>query len=185
MIASYPHFQGLALADNSNSCRKRVDILIGTDHYYDIVIGETIRGSAGPVAVSSKLGWLLSCPVSFSAENDDKSCRTINDVVNTNLVLDILLCREEVIDESREIVDALDKFRKHEGMGVGNDETPKNERTMDTKYDNHNERYQVSLPWKGNIHEKLSTNCEMCKNRLFYLFRKLKENPTLFIPWTL
>jgi len=178
-IASYPHLQGLALADNSNSCRKRVDILIGADHYYDIVIGETIRGSAGPVAVSSKLGWLLSGPVSFSAENDDKSCRTINDVVNTNLVLDILPCREEVIDESREIVDALDKFWKHEDMGVGHEETPKNEKTMNIEYDNHNERYQVSLPWKGNIHDELSTNYEMCKTRLFSLFRKLKENPSL------
>ena len=51
-IASYPHLQGLVLADNSSACRKRVDILIGADHYYDIVIGEIIRGSAGPVAIS-------------------------------------------------------------------------------------------------------------------------------------
>ena len=178
-ITSYPHLQGLALADNSNSCRKRVDILIGADHYYDIVIGETIRGSAGPVAVSSKLGWLLSGPVSFSEKNDDVSCRTINDVVNTNLVLDILPCREEVIDESREIVDALDKFWKHEDMGVGHIETPKNESTMNIEYDSNNERYQVILPWKDNIHEELNSNYEMCKTRLFSLFKRLKENPSL------
>ena len=178
-IASYPHLQGLVLADNSSACRKRVDILIGMDHYYDIVIDEIIRGSAGPAAISSKLGCFLSGPVSFSDENNGKSFHTVNDVVNANLVLDILHCREEVVDESCEIVDALDRFWKHEDMGVGQEEAPSDESTMKIKHENHNERYQVSLPWKGTIHEELSATYEMCKSRLSSLFRKLKENPSL------
>ena len=178
-IASYPHLQGLVLVDNSSACRKRVDILIGEDHYYDIVIGEIIRGSAGPAAISSKLGCFLSGPVSFSDENNGKSFHTVNDVVNANLVLDILPCREEVIDESCGIVDAIDRFWKHKDMGVGQEETPSDESTMKIEHDNHNEHYQVSLPWKGNSHEELSTKYEMCKSRLSSLFRNLMENPSL------
>ena len=64
-LSHYPHLNGLALANSVDVSSKHIDILIGADHYYNIVIGEVIRGSAGPVAISSKLGWLLSgcfCP---------------------------------------------------------------------------------------------------------------------------
>ena len=99
--------EGLALADNINASRKRIDILTGADHYYDIVIGQVIKVSTGPVAISSKLGWLLAGPVSFSNEKRYVSCNI--DVVNANLVLDILPCSEEVIYQSREIVVSCDK----------------------------------------------------------------------------
>ena len=39
------------------------DILIGLDHYWNVVLGEVVRGGNGPTAVYSKLGWLLSGPV--------------------------------------------------------------------------------------------------------------------------
>ena len=68
-IASYPHLHGLAFADNSNSCRKHVELLLGVDHYYNIVTGEIIRASAGPVAVSSKMDWLLAGSNLLSSKN--------------------------------------------------------------------------------------------------------------------
>ena len=176
-VSSYPHLQGLILADNVNASNKRIDLLIGADHYYDIVIGDVIRGSAGPVAISSRLGWLLSGPVSFSNENNVDSCNI--DVVNANLVLDILPCREEVIDQSREIVESLDKFWKHEQMGLEHNEKPTQGRTMDIEFKKDDQRYEVNLPWKDNVYEELNDNYEMSKSRLFSLFRKLKENPEL------
>ena len=176
-VSSYPHLQGLTLADNVNASNKRIDLLIGADHYYDIVIGDVIRGSAGPVAISSRLGWLLSGPVSFSNENNVDSCNI--DVVNANLVLDILPCREEVIDQSREIVESLDKFWKHEQMGLEHNEKPTQGRTMDIEFKKDDQRYEVNLPWKDNVYEELNDNYEMSKSRLFSLFRKLKENPEL------
>ena len=97
-ISNYPHLQGLALADNSNANSKRIDILIGADHYYDIVIGDVIRSCAGPIAVSSRLGWLFSGPVSFSTKNDVKSHHKVNEIFNANSVLDTLPCRDELID---------------------------------------------------------------------------------------
>ena len=111
---------GLALANSVDVSSKRIDILIGADHHSDIVIGEVIRGSAGPVAISSKLGWLLSGRVSFSNNNESQVCSG-NNIVNTNLVLDILPSREEVVDESSEFVEPLDRFWKHEYMGIDNE----------------------------------------------------------------
>ena len=84
------NLQGIALADNVNVGNKRFDILIGADHYYDIVIDDIVRGSTVPIAISSRLGWLLSGPVPLSNANSIESCNI--DVVNANLVLDILPC---------------------------------------------------------------------------------------------
>ena len=41
--------------DHSN----QIDIVIGSDYYWHVVI---IRGESGPVALSSHFGWLLSGP---------------------------------------------------------------------------------------------------------------------------
>ena len=59
-VGDYPHLQGLALADSTKASSTCIDILVGAGHYYDSVIGEIVKGASGPVAISSKLGWLLS-----------------------------------------------------------------------------------------------------------------------------
>ena len=48
---------------------RTVDLLLGIDYYHVIVQGEVRKGGKGPIAVKSKLGWLLSGPVSI-VEND-------------------------------------------------------------------------------------------------------------------
>ena len=53
----------LELANSFNCSTQQIDILIGSDYYYDFISGEVVRGETGPVAVGSKLGWLLSGPV--------------------------------------------------------------------------------------------------------------------------
>ena len=66
-----PHLQGLDLAEDWESSAGSVDILVGSDHYWDIVVGETRRetDSSELVAVSSKLGWLISGPLKESVGN--------------------------------------------------------------------------------------------------------------------
>jgi len=55
----YEHLDGLDLADGDYDSSKPIDVLIGSDYYWSIVTGDTIVGNHGPVALSSKLGWLL------------------------------------------------------------------------------------------------------------------------------
>ena len=61
-----PHLEWSELADDQSDPRGSIDLLIGSDHYWDIVTGDTRRGTNGPTAVSSSLGWLLSGPVNGS-----------------------------------------------------------------------------------------------------------------------
>lgn len=47
-------------ADNTSSLE--VDLLIGLDFGWELVIGGVCRGVQGPVAFHTKLGWVLSGP---------------------------------------------------------------------------------------------------------------------------
>ena len=58
---NYPHLHGLKLADYSDS-EDSIDVLMGSDYYWDFVTSEIARGDFGPTAVNSKFGWLLSGP---------------------------------------------------------------------------------------------------------------------------
>ena len=63
----YQHLSGLDLADHcSESELLEVDLLIGSDVYWDIVTGEVVRGANGPVAINTTLGWVLSGPAQTS-----------------------------------------------------------------------------------------------------------------------
>ncbi|PFX25822.1 hypothetical protein AWC38_SpisGene9512 [Stylophora pistillata] len=59
-VKKYPHLVDLNLADRSAFDQGSIDILIGSDYYWDIVTRESIRGEFGPTAINSKFGWLLS-----------------------------------------------------------------------------------------------------------------------------
>lgn len=61
-----PHLRGLKLAHPITSDENfAISLLIGADHYWDIVKDTVIRGQ-GPTAVASKLGYLLSGPLQTS-----------------------------------------------------------------------------------------------------------------------
>ncbi len=57
-----PHLEGLDLADDWDQTDGSIDLLIGLDHHWDIVTGETRTREMGPVTVKSSLSWLLSEP---------------------------------------------------------------------------------------------------------------------------
>ena len=62
--AAYSHLAPLQLAETHQGDNPiEIDMLIGSDLYWQLVTGEIIRGQAGPVAVETKLGWVLSGPV--------------------------------------------------------------------------------------------------------------------------
>ena len=57
-VDNYIHLQGLELADSSivDGDNQNIDVLIGSDYYYDVVSGGVVRGDSGPVAISSMFG---------------------------------------------------------------------------------------------------------------------------------
>ena len=111
-INNYPHLQGLELADSSES-QCGIDILIGSDHYWEIVTGETIRGNSGPMAINSKFGWLLSAPTNFSCSSNE-----------SNTVSNLIISggpRFNEANDKDEIVDTLKTFWETESTGILDD----------------------------------------------------------------
>jgi len=65
-VRTLPYLQGLQLAHPVNTDGHfNISLLIGANHYWDIVEDHIIRGN-GPTATSSKIGYLLSGPVSHT-----------------------------------------------------------------------------------------------------------------------
>lgn len=60
-LEHYKYVINLELADPGTESQIKPDILIGSDYYWQLVTGETIRsGDTGPIAVNTQLGWILS-----------------------------------------------------------------------------------------------------------------------------
>ena len=185
-ISDYPYLHGLQLADSITSQRKRIDLLIGADHFYDFVTGEVIRGNSGPVAIKSKLGWLLSGPYTSLSDSFTNDAN-----INAHLILDsspqcFCITDTEVdleIDANDEIAANLQKFWKHEALGLNelteNDVSEQKEKE-EFQIDFNGKRYEVSLPWNADFSDEfLQSNYELCNKRLQSLFSKLKDKPDL------
>ena len=67
-VTHLPHLQNLQLAHPLASEQEfEISLLVGADHYWDIVGDHIVRGvGGGPIAVASKLGYLLSGPVQLT-----------------------------------------------------------------------------------------------------------------------
>ncbi|CAB4025668.1 Hypothetical predicted protein, partial [Paramuricea clavata] len=61
-VQGLSEFRGLQFADfeHQGSANLPVDILIGIDYYHIFMTGEVIRSKDGPVASSTKVGWVMS-----------------------------------------------------------------------------------------------------------------------------
>ena len=78
---------GLKFADNleSENDQESIQILIGSDRYWDLITDEIIKGpegESGPIAMQSKFGWPIADPVNNSDQNDHVYFNV------TNLVID-------------------------------------------------------------------------------------------------
>ena len=58
---SFDHLEGLDLADplKEDGESLTVDLLIRSDMYWRLVTGEVRHGTSGPVAIATKIGWVL------------------------------------------------------------------------------------------------------------------------------
>ena len=61
---------GLDLADNCNSSAS-IDVLLGADVYWTVVTGEVRRADNGPVAIATRLGWVLSGPTTVAQDSSN------------------------------------------------------------------------------------------------------------------
>ena len=170
-VEQYPHLAGLELADESSgSPNIPVDLLVGSDYYWHLVTGNTRRGLSGPVAVHTRLGWVLSGPMSQSDPDSNPEPSV------TNLNVHVLHAESQPI-EACTLKDQLRSFWELESLGIREkEETLYDEFASVVKFKNG--RYEVPLPWKE-FHDPLPTNYQLSMSRLRGLLRRLKQEPTV------
>ena len=58
------HTGNILLADsNTNNESSSIDVFIGTDYYWSIINKQVIKTKEGPIALDTKVDWILSGPV--------------------------------------------------------------------------------------------------------------------------
>ena len=109
-IEQHPHLLGLGLADFSNSeSSLPVDVLIGSDYYWELVTGDVCRGANGPTAVHTKLGWVLSGPSSHSDPNQCTVNLSVTHVLHAETISEDPTCT---------LNDQLRAFWELEALGI-------------------------------------------------------------------
>ncbi|XP_078374406.1 uncharacterized protein LOC144657946 [Oculina patagonica] len=170
-INKFPQLETLQLADEFNDGNNNsIDVLIGSDHYWNIVHGETIRCESGPTAISSKLGWLLSGPGGESVGN-----ATVSNLVITGERAD----HPFYTNEHDQQVNTLKDFWETESIGIKAEqveESTGNSFIKDLSYDG--KRYVVGLPWKEE-REANPSEYQLSRNRLNSLHHKLRRDQEL------
>ena len=163
------HLTELDLADCAYEDDKlSVDILVGSDNYWQLVTGEIINGDCGPTAIKTRLGWVLTGPVEGISNHS-----STNLVVTHTLTVDTHVSQ----DSDQELDEKLKTFWDLESLGIQPNKT-----TVYDEFENtiqfNGERYEVSLPWKVS-HDPLSNNYDLSLKRLVGLLKRLRQNPEI------
>ena len=164
----FEHLQNLVLSDEKVEVPFRgdcIDILIGLDYYWAFILGEVKRGGSGPVALESRVGWLLSGPIIEG--------NTVGDCDSQSML---------ILNQEDDRLDLLaEKFWSLETIGVvesKNSDVMK--RFSDTVVFKENSgRYQVNLPWRENM-GVLSDNYSLCHKRLTNQLKRFCHDSELF-----
>ncbi|XP_057302253.1 uncharacterized protein LOC130636526 [Hydractinia symbiolongicarpus] len=161
----YKHLKDLRLADsNCNNRDLKVDVLLGADNYWKFFDGGIVRGEDGPVALNSKVGYIVSGRIG-SSEGSRSAV----------LVANVLKIGAEFVEDKLD--NQLEKFWSFENAGI--EEQPAVENFCENvKFSAQTKRYEVRLPFKDD-HDVLPDNYCVSSKRLESLRHKLKNNPEL------
>ncbi len=164
----YDHLSQLELADASDGgSQMQVDLLIGSDYYWELATGEVRRGIGGPIAIRTRLGWVLSGPT-MSWHPSQSSLSLIN---THTLRVEFLPLYPGDADST------LKSFWELESLGITETERSVYDEFTDA-IEYKNGRYEVALPWKE-LHPVLPDNYQPSLKRLHGLLRRLRQNPRI------
>ncbi|XP_026742369.1 uncharacterized protein LOC113504313 [Trichoplusia ni] len=161
-INTWPHLQGLALADPSFNKSGRVDLLLGVDVCAQIMKGEVIKGPPGtPCAQNTTLGWILFGNVEYNLPEREII------VMHLNIDLNDMLKRMWEQDPYDQRQPTAEERRCEEIYAI-------------TTTRNKDGRYIVTLPKKSNVLLSKDGNTRaIALKRLYQLEQRFKNNPKL------
>lgn len=166
--AAKGHFEKLNLNYADSGLDNEIDLLVGSDYYWELVTGKIHQGKeAGLVAMETKVGWVLSGPITV-----DPSHKTFS---TSHLTHSMKIAAQSASTDNLETL--VENFWDLESFGISETEKSPWEELFEGKITrNADNRYEIELPFKHN-HPILPDNYEMSKNRLLKLREKLLKDP--------
>lgn len=149
-----------------NSARS-IEILVGADHYWNMVSGEVRKIQGSLVALKTDFGWTLQGPVPQVASV--LSCSTV-------AVLEIGVAKPTL-----SLSNELRAFWELESLGISVNDSPRGKEEEQVREDFTSSlalvmgRYEAKLPWKP-INRLLENNEDVALQRLDKLVRRLRGN---------
>ena len=171
--AAVSEFTSLNLADPSILSQNDfdIDLLIGSDLYWDFICHDNICTNSGPVAIKSVFGYILSGPVVDSTKSN--MAHVYNACSRNSFINNYPIRDEQYLDTLVKNLWELEAI----GIFPCQDQPIIMERFNQTiKYDAQKKRYCVSLPWRENIFQKLNDNKYLANKRLDNSLKRL-NNP--------
>ena len=168
-LKDHSHLVGLELAYNPDKPRDRIDVLIGSDFYWDLVIGDVKMGEKGSIAIRSRLGWLLSGPIESAA---------VANLVSSHMIVAEGVNKTPSVMKNEQLTNLLKRFWETESLGTDNDEKEliKNGFLRHIEFiDGH---YQIPLQWKNDVAD-ISDHFLLSLNHLKLLQCRLLKRPDL------
>ena len=165
-IDKYEHLRGLDLADycegDALDIDKTVGILVGADYYWSLVGNRVIRGDRrGPVAMETKVGWVVSGPTEMVSENSYSHLLKID---------------ANVIEREDGLLNEIKNFWNNESIGIKNNMI---EQGVLEKFEEDvrfvDNRYEIKLPFKEG-HSPVPDNYSLTRKRLTTQLSRLKED---------
>ena len=134
-----------------NNSDSQIDVLIGADHYWNFMTGEVKRGSKGPVAIKTILGWVLNG--TFQLQSFIQTCVDLCD----SYVLKISAIEQKSI--------CNDKFTRF--WEIENNNKKENFSMLEfiQNVEFNGQKYETPLPRKTD-HDSILNNFLLAKNRL-------------------
>ena len=128
--------------------------------------GDIVSGNCGPVAMSSRFGWLLSGPVSHpSTESNFHSL--------------VVIGKDQYVSKNDHLIQMLKRFWDNEAVGI-HEMTEEGERPIQflPEIQFNGTQYEVRLPWKeGYPSSDIPDHFRLCFNHLKYLQLRLLKTP--------
>ena len=163
---NFDHLMTLDLEDPSDgSSQLDIDILIGSDCYWEFVSRETRCGLTGPIAIDTKFGWVLS------------GLATSPNSTNSTCLITHTLCVESCGQDTKSLNDRLNSFWELESFGIsGVDHSVHDKFRSSVNFVDG--RYKLRLPWRE-LHQTLPNNYSLCRKRLHGLLKRLRHDPDI------
>ena len=158
-----------------------IDLLLGSDYFWDIVSGDRIALPSGLLLVSSKLGYILTGKCRSFSSQPAKEVGTLfaqTQVLQSIPAPSYTTCADPCLVPAPNLTD----FWSLETIGIGDDPSPTMpdaiHRDFKRTIRHVDGRYQVHWPWKDNA-DDLPDNFGLAVGRLKSLSRRFERDPAL------